>query len=92
MTDFLYIDHVLASYFAASTGASDAEAVAQLRQHMLSSPSLARGLSEEVKRAFSEHTYSWRAVLAKCDVLCAEDEGEAKKYAQQLFAEIFAPA
>jgi hypothetical protein len=91
MSEFVYIDHVLASYFAADTGASDAEAIAQLRQHMGSSPALANGLMEEVKRAFSDHSYSWQDALAEHDVLRAADEDEAKKYAQQLFAAIFAP-
>lgn len=91
MSDFVYIDHVLASYFAADTGASDAEAISQLRQHMTSSPLLAAGLLEEINRAFSDHSYSWRDVLAKHDVVCVDDEAQAREYAKQLFVDIIAP-
>jgi hypothetical protein len=85
MMRYEYIDHVLASYFAADIGASDAEAIQLLRRHLAASPTLEANLQDEVRRALNDPSFSWREVLAAHDVLTVENEAEAKSYVEDLF-------
>jgi hypothetical protein len=84
MSQYEYIEHALANYFAAGIGQSEEDAVGTLQRHMAASPELADGLRSEVRQALADPAYSWRDALAEHDVLTVEDEGEARQYARKL--------
>ncbi len=88
MSQYEYIDHVLANYFASNLGHSEEEAVEALRTHLAASSELTAGLRGDVQRALVDSTYSWRKVLVENDVLVMDDEDEARQYAAGLLGAV----
>jgi hypothetical protein len=84
MSQYGYVDHVLANYFAAAVGLSEEEGAASLRQHLSASRELSDGFRADLQAAFEDPGYSWREALAENDVVVIENEGEAKAYARKL--------
>lgn len=81
-----YIDYVLASYFNSELEQSEGEAIALLQSHLRNSDDLEKGLIADLKSAFSDTGYSWLQSLSENNVIHANDEREARAYAQSVFA------
>lgn len=84
MSQYGYVDHVLANYFAAGVGLSEEEGMASLRQHLSASQELSNGFRVDLRAALNDSTYSWSEALAENDVVVIENEDEAKAYARKL--------
>ncbi len=79
-----YINHVLANYLNTSVGYSEDEAIIILRRDLENSPELAKGVAEDLEKAFSDSDYSWREAMAEYDVIYADTEEEAHAYAKKI--------
>jgi hypothetical protein len=79
-----YINHILANYLSAAIGHSEDEAISILRRDLENSPELAKGVTTDIEKAFSDKEYSWREVLAEYDVISVENEEDARAYAKNI--------
>ena len=79
-----YINHVFANYLNTCIGYSEDEAISILQRDLENSPELAKGVTEDLEKAFSDSDYSWREVMAKYDVIYADTEEEAHAYAKKI--------
>ncbi|WP_124920374.1 hypothetical protein [Burkholderia stagnalis] len=79
-----YIDHVLASYFGASTETSEDEAISLLLSNIKNSDVFASGLRSDVQRALQDAGYSWKAVLEQYEVAFFDTEEDARSHAKHI--------
>lgn len=84
-----YLNHVLANYLNTSVGYSEDEAMFVLRRDLENSLELSKGVTEDLKKAFSDSDYSWREAMAKYDVIYFDTEEEALAYAKKFFGLTF---
>ncbi len=82
MTNYEYLNHVLANYFSVNVGeANEERAILEVRQAMSESPQYAEGLRADLLSALADPELSWKSVLAEFDVAHIESEQEASAYA-----------
>lgn len=79
-----YIDQVLGNYFSAGTGHSEEDAISILRKHIANSIEFSQRLRGKVVEALAYRGYSWKGSLLKHDVLCLDDEDDARTYARRI--------
>lgn len=87
MRSFPLIRSTLQGVFGAGTGFSDEEALLALERD-LRHPAFREGIALELRNAAAEPTFSWRELLAECDVAYVESEHEAAELAKLLFEQV----
>ena len=86
MTNYEYLNHVLANYFSVNVGeANEERAIQEVRQAMSESPQYAEGLRADLLSALADPGLSWRSVFAEFEVAHIESEQEASAYAISIF-------
>lgn len=83
MREYSLIQGVLAAVFASDLGRSDEEA-SELLQEMLGNPEYRKQLSEELAASFQDPGFSWEAVLNEYEVYPADDETDARRFAEKI--------
>lgn len=82
MTDYEYLNHVLASYFSVNVGdANEERSIQEVRRAMSESPKYAEGFRVDLLSALAAPELSWKSALAEFEVAHIESEQEARAYA-----------
>jgi hypothetical protein len=83
------VDDVLGSYFSEITEQSDDEAIAALKNAIVSNPDWADKFLHQLRKAFADPTYAWLEVFEEHQIPFFDfDEIGARKYALSLFLQI----
>jgi hypothetical protein len=83
MTTYQTLDKLISSTYAVDTGLSEEQAE-KLYLRMLENEAWRDKLAAEVEAAFLDESFSWSEFFERHDVYSAENEFEARQYAERI--------